>query len=57
MVWTNAHMTAYQAGSMAAFEALYAARASPLLAYLTTLARDRGRAQDLLQETFLQIHK
>jgi RNA polymerase sigma-70 factor (ECF subfamily) len=50
-------MTAYQAGSMDAFEALYMALASALLAYLTTLARDRVRAQDLLQEAFLQIHR
>jgi RNA polymerase sigma-70 factor (ECF subfamily) len=52
-----AKMTAYQAGSMRAFEALYAALASPLLTYLTALTRDRGQAQDLLQETFLQIHR
>ena len=50
-------MTAYQAGSMAAFEALYASLAPALLAYLTALARDRTMAQDLLQETFLQIHR
>jgi RNA polymerase sigma-70 factor (ECF subfamily) len=50
-------MTAYQAGSMAAFEALYAALAPALLAYLTALARDRTVAQDLLQEAFLQIHR
>ena len=42
---------------MEAFEALYAALASPLLAYLASLCRDRGRAQDLLQETFLQLHR
>jgi RNA polymerase sigma-70 factor (ECF subfamily) len=52
-----AHMTAYQGGSMAAFESLYAQLAAPLLAYLTTLARDRGLAHDLLQETFLQVHR
>lgn len=50
-------MTAYQAGSMPAFEELYARLAPPLLAYLTSLARDRSRAQDLLQEAFLQIHR
>ena len=50
-------MAAYQAGSIEAFEALYAALAAPLLAYLTTLARDRTVAQDLLQEAFLQIHR
>jgi RNA polymerase sigma-70 factor, ECF subfamily len=51
------HMTAYQSGSLEAFEALYGALAPPLLAYLTALCRDRGRAQDLLQETFLQFHR
>jgi RNA polymerase sigma-70 factor (ECF subfamily) len=50
-------MTAYQAGSLSAFERLYAALASPLLAYLASLSRDRLHAQDLLQETFLQIHR
>lgn len=50
-------MTGYQAGSLPAFESLYAALASPLLAYLAALCRDRGQAQDLLQETFLQIHR
>ena len=50
-------MTAYQAGSMPAFEHLYARLAPPLLSYLTSLSRDRTRAQDLLQEAFLQIHR
>jgi len=50
-------MTSYQAGSMAAFESLYATLAPALLAYLTALARDRNVAQDLLQEAFLQIHR
>lgn len=50
-------MTAYQAGSMAAFEQLYAAVAAPLLSYLASLCRDRAHARDLLQETFLQIHR
>jgi RNA polymerase sigma-70 factor (ECF subfamily) len=50
-------MTAYQSGSMPAFEGLYARLAPPLLSYLTSLSRDRGRAQDLLQDTFLQIHR
>jgi RNA polymerase sigma-70 factor, ECF subfamily len=50
-------MTAYQAGSLHAFERLYAGLAPPLLAYLASLCRDRSHAQDLLQETFLQIHR
>jgi RNA polymerase sigma-70 factor (ECF subfamily) len=50
-------MTAYQAGSLHAFERLYAALASPMLGYLASLCRNRAHAQDLLQETFLQIHR
>jgi RNA polymerase sigma-70 factor (ECF subfamily) len=50
-------MTAYQAGSLRAFERLYEVLAPLLLAYLGALARDRTLAQDLLQETFLQIHR
>jgi RNA polymerase sigma-70 factor, ECF subfamily len=50
-------MTAYQAGSLRAFERLYAALAPGLLAYLTTLTRDRSLSQDLLQEAFLQFHR
>lgn len=42
---------------MAAFVSLYAALSSSLLGYLLALARDRARAEDLLQETFLQIHR
>jgi RNA polymerase sigma-70 factor (ECF subfamily) len=53
----EALMAAYQAGSLPAFERLHAAIAPSLLGYLTSLARDRGQAQDLLQETFLQIHR
>jgi len=50
-------MTAYQAGSLHAFERLYAALAPAMLGYLSTLCGDRGQAQDLLQDTFLQIHR
>jgi RNA polymerase sigma-70 factor (ECF subfamily) len=50
-------MTAYQAGSLHAFERLYAALAPPLRGYLAALSRDRVHATDLLQETFLQIHR
>jgi RNA polymerase sigma-70 factor (ECF subfamily) len=50
-------MEAYQGGSMEAFEALYAELAPPLLGYLGSLSRDAVRAEDLLQETFLQIHR
>jgi RNA polymerase sigma-70 factor (ECF subfamily) len=50
-------MTSYQAGSLHAFERLYAALSSPMLGYLATLCRSRAHAQDLLQDTFLQIHR
>ncbi len=50
-------MAAYQRGEAPAFELLYAALAPQLRRYLTALARDVGRAQDLLQETFLQMHR
>ena len=50
-------MTAYQRGSLQAFEQLHAAVAAPLLSYLASLCRDRAHAQDLLQEAFLQIHR
>lgn len=50
-------MVAYQGGDMAAFEALWGELADELLAFLRALARDHHRAEDLLQETFLQLHK
>jgi len=50
-------MVAYQRGNMEAFETLYAAFGSSLKGYLRTLARDSGVAEDLLQETFLQLHR
>ena len=50
-------MQGYQAGRLDAFEGLYAELAVPLRQYLASLARDRGQALDLLQDTFLQIHR
>lgn len=50
-------MAGYQAGSMEAFERLYETLAPRLVAYLTWLTRDGAHAQDLLQETFLQLHR
>jgi RNA polymerase sigma-70 factor (ECF subfamily) len=50
-------MAAYQRGSMQAFERLYRILAPALLGYLSSLAHDRAHAQDLVQETFLQIHR
>ncbi len=50
-------MAGYQDGRMEAFEQVYAALCSVLRRYLVSLTRDRSRAEDLLQETFLQIHR
>lgn len=50
-------MIGYQKGSMDAFAALYAELSGPLLRYLWTFVRNRSTAEDLLQETFLQLHR
>jgi RNA polymerase sigma-70 factor (ECF subfamily) len=49
-------MRAYQAGELAAFEELFHAFRQPLWHYLYSRVMNRSRADDLLQETFLQIH-
>ena len=50
-------MVAYQDGAYAAFEELYRALINAVRGWLTTATRDRARAEDLAQETFLQIHR
>ena len=50
-------MAGYQAGRMEAFEQVYAALSGALRRYLVSLTRDPARAEDLLQETFLQVHR
>jgi RNA polymerase sigma-70 factor (ECF subfamily) len=50
-------MMAYQRGDATAFETLYGQLASPIGGYLRALCRDAARAEDLLQETFLQVHR
>jgi RNA polymerase sigma-70 factor (ECF subfamily) len=50
-------MAEYQAGSVEAFDRLHDALEPALKAYLTSLTRDATRADDLLQETFLQMHR
>jgi RNA polymerase sigma-70 factor (ECF subfamily) len=47
----------YQAGSIDAFDALYGALESELRSFFRGHARDLHRVDDLLQETFLQIHR
>jgi RNA polymerase sigma-70 factor (ECF subfamily) len=53
----SALMARYQGGDAAAFDALYDALAPALRRYLLALARDPHRADDLVQDTFLQIHR
>ena len=50
-------MVAYQNGDGAAFEEIFATLAVPLRNYLTSLTRDHSRGEDLMQETFLQLHR
>jgi RNA polymerase sigma-70 factor, ECF subfamily len=50
-------MTAYQAGAYGAFEDLYGVLIGPVRGWLTNTTRDRQLAEDLAQETFLQIHR
>lgn len=49
-------MGRYCDGEVAAFHRLYQRLAPRLLAYLVGLTRDRARAEDLLQQTFLKLH-
>ena len=44
-------------GRIEAFDGLYAALGTRLRAYLISLCRDSSVADDLLQETFLQMHR
>jgi len=50
-------MTGYQKGSMDDFSALYAELSKPLVRYLWTFVRNSTTAEDLLQDTFMQIHR
>ena len=50
-------MVAYQAGRFDAFDEIYASIAPILRRYLLGQARDAAKADDLVQETFLQIHR
>lgn len=55
--YLQTQMVAYQGGRVEAFDALYAALAPELRGYLTGLCRDPARAEDLVQETFLRLHR
>jgi RNA polymerase sigma-70 factor (ECF subfamily) len=50
-------MIAYQAGQLDAFESLYGALAADLRRYFGSAQPDGGVVQDLVQETFLEIHR
>jgi RNA polymerase sigma-70 factor (ECF subfamily) len=50
-------MQRYQDGDANAFRELYAIVAPRLLGYLVRMARARPLAEDLLQQTFLKIHR
>ncbi len=50
-------MARYQAGDEAAFEELYARLARSLRGYLRTLVPPGADVEDLVQNTFLQIHR
>ena len=50
-------MIGYQQGSLDDFSTLFSALEGPLLRYLWTFVHNRPTAEDLLQETFLQVHR
>jgi RNA polymerase sigma-70 factor (ECF subfamily) len=50
-------MREYQAGRFEAFDEIYASIAPALRRYLLSQARDAAKADDLVQETFLQLHR
>jgi len=50
-------MAEYQGGELAAFEAIYAALAGDLHVYLLALSRNGAVAQDLVQDTFFEMHR
>jgi RNA polymerase sigma-70 factor, ECF subfamily len=50
-------MQRYQDGDASAFRELYALVAPRLLGYLLKMARSRPLADDLLQQTFLKVHR
>ena len=53
----RALMLQYQGGSLDAFQAVYARLAPDLRRFLCHLTRSFDGADDLLQETFLQMHR
>ena len=50
-------MQGYLDGRLEAFDGVYAALSGRIRGYLLSQCRDAARADDLLQETFLQMHR
>lgn len=50
-------MERYAQGDEAAFAEVYDLLAPRLLAFLTRMTRDRAKAEDLMQQTFLNMHR
>jgi DNA-directed RNA polymerase specialized sigma24 family protein len=50
-------MTAYQGGDLGAFEQLYASLADEVRRYFRRSHRDSGLVHDLVQDTFLELHR
>lgn len=50
-------MAAYCDGDRRAFDGLYALISPRLLAYATSLVRSRATAEDLVQQTFIKLHR
>ena len=50
-------MREYQSGRFEAFDEIYTSIAAPLRRYLLSQARDAAKADDLVQETLLQLHR
>ena len=50
-------MREYQSGRFEAFDEIYASIAPAVRRYLLSQARDAAKADDLVQETFLQMHR
>jgi RNA polymerase sigma-70 factor (ECF subfamily) len=50
-------MREYQSGRFEAFDEIYASIAPAIGRYLRSQARDGAKADDLVQETFLQMHR
>lgn len=50
-------MLAYRAGDASALSDLYARWAGPLLRYLERMVQERATAEELMQESFLRVHR